>query len=145
MQPPEAAESDGLSVDLEVDDLVRAEADAEEERLLRLMAPAPKVQLFRNVYGVPVRLRELTPEDVQRLRERGSMTADEVREWRAGASSTRTGRALPQLLPQRNGRPAGRPKLLISMVGARGFEPPTSWSRTKRSSQAEPRPDRRKT
>src|SRR5262249_10453169 len=23
----------------------------------------------------------------------------------------------------------------------RGFEPPTSWSRTKRSSQAEPRPD----
>ena len=27
------------------------------------------------------------------------------------------------------------------MVGARGFEPPTSWSRTRRSSQAEPRPD----
>jgi hypothetical protein len=28
------------------------------------------------------------------------------------------------------------------MVGASGFEPPTSWSRTRRSSQAEPRPDR---
>src|SRR5688572_29874809 len=27
------------------------------------------------------------------------------------------------------------------MVGARGFEPPASWSRTTRSSQAEPRPD----
>ena len=27
------------------------------------------------------------------------------------------------------------------MVGARGFEPPTSASRTQRSSQAEPRPD----
>ena len=27
------------------------------------------------------------------------------------------------------------------MVGAAGFEPATSWSRTKRSSQAEPRPD----
>src|SRR3954453_3260202 len=30
--------------------------------------------------------------------------------------------------------------LLRKMVGARGFEPPTSWSRTRRSSQAEPRP-----
>ncbi len=29
------------------------------------------------------------------------------------------------------------------MVGASGFEPPTSWSRTRRSSQAEPRPDKR--
>jgi L-seryl-tRNA(Ser) seleniumtransferase len=28
-----------------------------------------------------------------------------------------------------------------SLVGASGFEPPTSWSRTRRSSQAEPRPD----
>ncbi len=27
------------------------------------------------------------------------------------------------------------------MVGARGFEPPTSWSRTRRSNQAEPRPE----
>lgn len=27
------------------------------------------------------------------------------------------------------------------MVGVRGFEPPTSWSRTKRSSQTEPHPD----
>ena len=26
------------------------------------------------------------------------------------------------------------------VVGASGFEPPTSWSRTRRSSQAEPRP-----
>ena len=26
------------------------------------------------------------------------------------------------------------------LVGASGFEPPTSWSRTRRSSQAEPRP-----
>ncbi len=30
------------------------------------------------------------------------------------------------------------------MVGASGFEPPTSWSRTRRSSQAEPRPDEKK-
>jgi hypothetical protein len=37
--------------------------------------------------------------------------------------------------------PAMLCKLSILMVGARGFEPPTSWSRTKRSSQAEPRPD----
>jgi hypothetical protein len=29
------------------------------------------------------------------------------------------------------------------VVGASGFEPPTSWSRTRRSSQAEPRPDKR--
>jgi hypothetical protein len=28
------------------------------------------------------------------------------------------------------------------VVGANGFEPSTSWSRTRRSSQAEPRPDR---
>ena len=27
------------------------------------------------------------------------------------------------------------------VVGASGFEPPASWSRTRRSSQAEPRPD----
>ena len=27
------------------------------------------------------------------------------------------------------------------LVGASGFEPPTSWSRTRRSSQAEPRPE----
>src|SRR5579871_1628315 len=32
-------------------------------------------------------------------------------------------------------------KLLKELVGASGFEPPTSWSRTRRSSQAEPRPD----
>ena len=31
-------------------------------------------------------------------------------------------------------------KLLKELVGASGFEPPTSWSRTRRSSQAEPRP-----
>ena len=30
------------------------------------------------------------------------------------------------------------------LVGASGFEPPTSWSRTRRSSQAEPRPDNRR-
>jgi hypothetical protein len=32
-------------------------------------------------------------------------------------------------------------EMLENKIGARGFEPPTSWSRTKRSSQAEPRPD----
>ena len=34
-------------------------------------------------------------------------------------------------------------KLVIvkKLVGASGFEPPASWSRTRRSSQAEPRPD----
>jgi hypothetical protein len=31
--------------------------------------------------------------------------------------------------------------ILRRMVGASGFEPPASWSRTRRSSQAEPRPD----
>jgi hypothetical protein len=31
--------------------------------------------------------------------------------------------------------------LLKIMVGASGFEPPASWSRTRRSSQAEPRPE----
>jgi hypothetical protein len=36
----------------------------------------------------------------------------------------------------------GNCNLLKGLVGARGFEPPTSWSRTRRSSQAEPRPDR---
>jgi hypothetical protein len=40
-----------------------------------------------------------------------------------------------------------RVEVLISVgakevVGANGFEPSTSWSRTRRSSQAEPRPDR---
>ena len=29
----------------------------------------------------------------------------------------------------------------VRLVGASGFEPPTSWSRTRRSSQAEPRPE----
>src|ERR1700726_881930 len=32
--------------------------------------------------------------------------------------------------------------LLLEMVGASGFEPPTSWSRTRRASQAALRPDR---
>src|SRR5438094_2623255 len=32
-------------------------------------------------------------------------------------------------------------KLLKELVGASGFEPPASWSRTRRSSQAEPRPE----
>ncbi len=31
-------------------------------------------------------------------------------------------------------------RFLRNLVGASGFEPPTSWSRTRRSSQAEPRP-----
>jgi len=31
--------------------------------------------------------------------------------------------------------------VVVEMVGARGFEPPASWTRTRRSSQAEPRPD----
>jgi hypothetical protein len=30
---------------------------------------------------------------------------------------------------------------LKRLVGASGFEPPASWSRTRRSSQAEPRPE----
>src|SRR6266851_166232 len=30
---------------------------------------------------------------------------------------------------------------ILGVVGANGFEPSTSWSRTRRSSQAEPRPD----
>jgi hypothetical protein len=32
-------------------------------------------------------------------------------------------------------------KCLKTLVGASGFEPPTSCSRSRRSSQAEPRPD----
>src|SRR5437773_11266222 len=32
-------------------------------------------------------------------------------------------------------------KCLKKKIGASGFEPPTSWSRTRRSSQAEPRPE----
>ena len=32
--------------------------------------------------------------------------------------------------------------IVKELVGASGFEPPTSWSRTRRSSQAEPRPER---
>ena len=41
-------------------------------------------------------------------------------------------------------RPGERtPSLLfLPMVGARGFEPPTSWSRTKRANQAALRPER---
>src|SRR6185312_2192326 len=38
-------------------------------------------------------------------------------------------------------KPEGSDILLKRMVGASGFEPPTSWSRTRRSSQAEPRPE----
>jgi hypothetical protein len=38
--------------------------------------------------------------------------------------------------------PDGRDKLLKIMVGAKGFEPSTSWSRTRRASQAALRPDR---
>ena len=33
------------------------------------------------------------------------------------------------------------PMFVGKLVGASGFEPPTSWSRTRRSSQAEPRPE----
>src|SRR5690348_7211273 len=38
-------------------------------------------------------------------------------------------------------KPEGADISLKRMVGASGFEPPTSWSRTRRSSQAEPRPE----
>jgi hypothetical protein len=38
-------------------------------------------------------------------------------------------------------RPESSLILMKRMVGASGFEPPTSWSRTRRSSQAEPRPE----
>ncbi len=30
----------------------------------------------------------------------------------------------------------------LIIVGVRGFEPPASWSRTKRSNRAEPHPER---
>jgi uncharacterized protein DUF2630 len=50
------------------------------------------------------------------------------------------------LLRQRRARRGGRrrkprSRTQTGLVGASGFEPPTSWSRTRRSSQAEPRPD----
>ena len=38
-------------------------------------------------------------------------------------------------------RPEVKAELWKELVGASGFEPPTSWSRTRRSSQAEPRPE----
>jgi hypothetical protein len=38
-------------------------------------------------------------------------------------------------------KPADTDKLLKGMVGASGFEPPTSWSRTRRASQAALRPE----
>ena len=44
-------------------------------------------------------------------------------------------------------RSGGIPKRAVSflnrLIGARGFEPPTPWSRTRCSSQAEPRPDKK--
>jgi hypothetical protein len=39
-------------------------------------------------------------------------------------------------------RPDGLGIYLKGMVGASGFEPPASWSRTRRASQAALRPDR---
>ena len=42
-------------------------------------------------------------------------------------------------------KPEGSFKSLKKMVGASGFEPPTSWSRTRRASQAALRPDREPT
>ena len=39
-------------------------------------------------------------------------------------------------------KPGGADISLKRMVGASGFEPPTSWSRTRRASQAALRPDR---
>jgi hypothetical protein len=42
-------------------------------------------------------------------------------------------------------KPEGSSKLLKTMVGASGFEPPTSWSRTRRASQAALRPEILKT
>jgi hypothetical protein len=42
-------------------------------------------------------------------------------------------------------KPEGSNKLLKTMVGASGFEPPTSWSRTRRASQAALRPEILKT
>ena len=35
----------------------------------------------------------------------------------------------------------GTQRMAEKVVGAGGFEPPTSWSRTKRADQAAPRPD----
>jgi hypothetical protein len=40
-------------------------------------------------------------------------------------------------------KPEGTDKSLKRMVGASGFEPPASWSRTRRASQAALRPDNR--
>ena len=45
------------------------------------------------------------------------------------------------LVRWRRGRGANRSKRLKRLVGASGFEPPASWTRTRRSNQAEPRPD----
>src|SRR5690348_4160737 len=43
-----------------------------------------------------------------------------------------------ELLAQTEGSRSGR--LPIKMVGASGFEPPTSWSRTRRANRTAPRP-----
>jgi hypothetical protein len=52
-----------------------------------------------------------------------------VREW--GRGRPRTHHLEGGTLEKQEGK----------LVGASGFEPPTSWSRTRRSSQAEPRPE----
>src|SRR5947208_14543947 len=50
----------------------------------------------------------------------------------------------PQNRPHEKGRPLKADAILLnSKIGARGFEPPTPWSRTRCSSQAEPRPERK--
>src|SRR6185369_11920851 len=63
---------------------------------------------------------------------------------RAETSHPRAGGATRVTRPEIGGNKMGGPEAALDrsgLVGARGFEPPTSWSRTTRSSQAEPRPD----
>src|SRR5579863_1327358 len=79
-----------------------------------------------------------------------SMQWNAHKQWRVGilsgiprknqlkTDSLRPRRNLPMLLNLLENK--GR-----DLVGASGFEPPTSWSRTRRSSQAEPRPDKPQT
>jgi hypothetical protein len=70
-----------LSIELDIDAAVTRQREAAEAALLSRMPPPQKVTRYRNVDGIYVPLHQLTAEDVQRLRRRGSLTDEEAKQW----------------------------------------------------------------
>ena len=93
------------------------------------LCPAKALRAFQSDMTV---WRQFLPETVPR---QTLISGSAVQEPALQVSNFRSGWANGWAFRQLIAR-----KRLKELVGASGFEPPTSWSRTRRSSQAEPRP-----